>query len=572
MVLMGCGGAVHKAGSLPDGAESVAKPQQQFALPFPEPETNLDQPLTPDIVYSILVAEIAAQRNAPSLAYSHYLYGSSLSGDAYAAEQATLIAIQMPDLERSLVAVERWVSLTPNELKARAAAVTLYIQAEQLAPALEHLQALMGLSEAFGQNGFMTAVRVVGRANNQQLALQLMQRLAEQYPDDQQAHYAVALVAMAVGEHDIAEQEVRGLLDTYPDRTRIRILFSNILYSQGDATGAEQVLVQALEDDPDNRLLLTTYARLLMESKKLKLSYEQFRKIDRLTPEDHGVLYTLGILAIELQLLPDAREYFQQAIASGLGKNQGDAEYFIGRTHEAEGQLEEAISWYEKIINGDYLIAAQARIAALLVLSGDVDRARGLLQQRRVSMPQYAEDLFLVESEMLQGLRLHQEVMLLSTIALDKYPKNPGLLYVRALSAASLDRLDILEQDLGHLLSQDPDNADALNALGYTLADQTDRYQEALEYIQKAIALKPDSPAILDSMGWVQYRLGNNDEALRYLQQAMDALPDAEIAAHLGEVLWVMGDQDQARKVWHESLEQNPDSEYLLEVMERFIP
>ena len=147
-------------------------------------------------------------------------------------------------------------------------------------------------------------------------------------------------------------------------------------------------------------------------------------------------------------------------------------------------------------------------------------------------------------------------------------PDNPDLLYDRALYAVELGRIDILEQDLSKVIQNDPNHADALNALGYTLADQTTRYGEALMYIERALALKPDSAAILDSMGWVQYRLGNNLEALRYLRRALELQPDAEIAAHLGEVLWVTGDREEARKVWQAALADNPDDELLQRLME----
>ena len=576
VVLAGCGVTAHKRQSeqkmVKPHEDAVVKSVTPSLLPFPEPETAPDKTLTPDIVYSILVAELAMQRGDPELAYSHYIYGASLSDDARAAQQATRIATSMRDIDRAVAAVERWVALAPNVLQARASAVMLYLQADQLEPAWNHLVALVKISEAMEHDGFMRAVTVVSRSGNQQLAVQVMRRLADAYPNEQQARYALALVAVASKQYAIAEKEIRGLLESYPDTTKIYILLSNVLHSQGNVEDAKQTLEKALSDDPENRLLLTAYARILMGSNELDLAYEQFKKIERQMPDNPDVLYTLGVLSIERRQLSDAREYLQQLIDSGQGDRAQDAAYFMGRTYEVEDKSETAISWYQKVSSGDYVAEARTRIARLLALSGELDRAREMLQQLQGAMPHLAEYLFMTEGEILQALELHEDVLIHCGSALEKYPNSQGLLYLRALSAAALNRLDILEQDLSNILLKNPGHADALNALGYTLADQTDRFQEALEYIQKALELKPDAAAILDSMGWVQYRLGNYAEALRFLRQAMKKLPDPEIAAHLGEVLWASGEREEAGKIWKDALEQYPENRYLLDVMQRFNP
>ncbi len=576
MMLAGCGAVAHKEESEQvfdkPHEEMASKPLNPIALPFPEPEAVEDKALTPDIVYSILVAELAIQRSDLELAYSHYIYGASLSGDARAAQQATHIATSMRDMDRSVAAVEQWIVLAPNVLQARASAVMLHLQAEQLDSAVEHLVALVKISQALQQDGFMRAVAVVSRSGSRELALQAMQRLVDKFPDEQQAHYALALVAVATKQYAVAEKEIRSLLDTYADKAKIYILLSNVLHSQGDAEGAEQVLEKVLAEDSENRLLLTAYARILMESKKFGLAYAQFQKIEQQMPDDPDVLYTLGILSIELRQFTDARDYLQRLIDMGKGKRLGDATYFMGRTYEVEEQSDKAIPWYEKVSSGDYIVEARTRIARIIALSGDLNKAREMLQQMRAAMPHHSEPLFLAEGEILQEMGLYKEVVAHCGDALEQHPDSQALLYLRALSAASLNRLDILEQDLAKILLKNPDHADALNALGYTLADQTDRYQEALGYIQKAFALKPDAAAILDSMGWVQYRLGNYAEALRYLRQAMDKMPDPEVAAHLGEVLWISGKHEEAEGIWRNAAKQYPENRYLLDVMQRFIP
>ena len=575
LVLGGCAGAVQEPvpAQRDAGADAAAQaPAEPVSLPYPAPEAPPDQALTPDIIYSVLVAEVAAQRGDLAMAYSHYMYGASLSGDPRAAQQATRIAVHMKDLERAVAAVERWVALAPNDLAARASAVLLYLQAGEPDQALEHLRAGVNINEALGQDGFMQAVAVISRADDRRLGLQVMRRLVAEHPDDPQAHYALVLVAVAAEAYAEAETEIRRLLETYPDRPKIQVLLGNVLYARGDKEAAKQTLEAALEEEPDNHTLRAAYARLLMESNELAAAYEQFREINRLAPGNADTLYTLGVLALETERLQEARGYLRKVMALDGGKRLDEATYFMGRTYEAQDRYEEAISWYEKISAGAYQVQGQIRIAALRAQLGDVAKAREMLRQMRASLPHRAEELYLIEGEILQRLGLHEDVIALFTEALKRYPGNPEFLYSRALSAASLKRLDMLERDLRKILSRNPEHADALNALGYTLADQTDRYQEALGYIQQALALKPEAPAILDSMGWVQYRLGNYREALRYLRQAMELLPDSEIAAHLGEVLWASGEHDQARRVWREALDKNPDSKPLRRTMERFQP
>ena len=174
------------------------------------------------------------------------------------------------------------------------------------------------------------------------------------------------------------------------------------------------------------------------------------------------------------------------------------------------------------------------------------------------------------EAEILVRKDRLMDAMSVYDVALQEFPENNDLLYARAMLAEKLNMLDVLERDLRDVLSREPNNADALNALGYTLADRTDRYEEALEFIKRAYELKPDDHYIVDSMGWIMYRLGRHDEALKYLRRAMELNNDSEIAAHLGEVLWVMGDETAAREIWDTALETTPEDKRLLDVIKRF--
>ena len=224
-----------------------------------------------------------------------------------------------------------------------------------------------------------------------------------------------------------------------------------------------------------------------------------------------------------------------------------------------------------EIRQGEYAFDAQMRMVSLLAKQGDIEAALNHLKSILPRGEAQQVRLYLVEGDVLRVAERYEDAMTLYNQALEKLPGNNDLLYARALMAERVDRLDILIADLQVVLKSEPDNAHAMNALGYTLADRTTRFDEASKYIYRALELLPDDPAILDSMGWLQYRIGNYDDAVKYLTRAYDLNDDGEIAAHLGEVLWVKGEQQRAKKLWQQVLEKAPGDKKVLEAMQRLV-
>ncbi len=524
--------------------------------------------LTPDIVYNILLGEIALQRRQLDLAYTHQLEGAVLAGDAKAAERATRIAIHQQDYPKALLAAERWVEIAPEDLQAQMMMVLVAMRAQQADRVLVHLQKIVTISEAKKEDGFLHAVSTVAQAREHQMALDLMRQLVAGYPDDPRAGYALALTAVLASDYETAESEARRVLKSSPEMTKAYILLARILISKQDKTGAKTVLQTAVARFPKHAALNTAYGRLLVELNETDQAYVQFQRMRRLLPETPEILLSLGILAIQLDRLDEARDYLQEMLR--LNRGTDEAAFYLGRIEEREKKPDAAIAWYRKVItDGTLRLDAQARIARLLAERGDLEQARELMSELRREMPERSVDIYLLEGGLLQDNASPEMVREHYDTALKAHPENSELLYARGLFASLHGQLAEAEQDLRKIIQQDSNHADALNALGYTLADQTDRYQEALGYIERALALQPESPAVLDSMGWVQYRLGNNQEALRYLREAYGKLPDVEIASHLGEVLWVTGSREEARKVWNQAVAEDPDNQYLLRTIRR---
>ena len=522
---------------------------------------------TADAVFEVLAGEIAVQRGELDAAYDHYLEAARGARDAGAAERATRIAMYQKQDEKAEQAVGYWVELAPQDAAARQVAGVLYARRGQQELAFEQFQELARLEQAEGNDGFLRVAAVLGTLPDIALRLQLIERLTAANAGEPRAHYAYAVVAVGADHLDLAELEVRKALALRPDWPKAQILLSRVLLAKGDSAGARRVLEDALAGASDSLDLRSAYARLLVDARELKAAYRQFQRLHQLQPEEEDVLFSLGVLALQLEDMQAARNHFGDLYELGLRRDE--SAYFIGQIEEERERYDVAMEWYERV-GGSLELEARVRTARILAEQGQLVQARDLLQRMRVQQPEKAVNLYLIEGGLVGDAGRRQEVVTLYTKALQAFPDNHDLLYARALAAAEVGDVPLLERDLQRILEEDPEHADALNALGYTLADQTDRHQEALVYISRALELKPDNAAILDSMGWLQYRLGNYPEALRYLRRANAMLPDAEIAAHLGEVLWVSGEREQARRVWKEALERDPDSPHLQDVLKRF--
>ena len=552
--------------SLP-ATQGPATTDPSEAKPDEPAETAASSSLDPDVVYNVLVGEVAARQRDFPLAFVHLYQAALLSQDVVLAEKAARLGIYANDDAEAWEAAELWVSLQPESLQARQLALLYLLRMGESESALEQMREIVVISEKQGEDGFLHAMAALSRGKQRQLSIELMQRLAASYPDDPRGRYATALLALMVKETDLAAAEAESLVESNPEFSRGYPLLARALIAQGDKGAARSRLEAGLRRHPADTQILSSYARLLVEMEDYREAYRQFAALHRLEPEDPAHLFSLGVIAVQLEQYDEARTHFEKLMA--LDKRTSDAAYYLGRLDQEAGRLDSAEEWYGQVVDGDFRLDARIRVIDLMFKRGEVEEARSQLQDWRDSDPDLSVRLYLVEAEMLTPVWPVERILGFYGEALAAHPDDHDVLYARALYAASVDRLDILEGDLRRVLAEDPDNADALNALGYTLADKTDRLEEALGYIQRALELKPSAPAVLDSMGWVLYRLGDHAGALRYLRQAFGKMADGEIAAHLGEVLWVTGEREEAQRVWREALERDPDSRPLKEAIER---
>ena len=281
------------------------------------------------------------------------------------------------------------------------------------------------------------------------------------------------------------------------------------------------------------------------------------------------MLFAVALLSMQLEDWAPAEGYLKRLLTLDV-RDQNTVRYYLGQVAEEQKQYPEALNWYREVTSGAQYIPAQIRQAQVMSKEGDLDGARKFLHSVNASNNQQRVQLILAEAQLLREADRTKEAFALVGVALEKLPDNTDLLYDYAMLAEKLDRMDILESSLRKVIKIKPDYAHAYNALGYSLADRSMRLPEARELVQKALSLSPDDAFIIDSMGWVEYRLGQPEEALKYLRKAYAGRQDPEIAAHLGEVLWTVGQHAEAEKVWDDALAKAPHNETLIKTINRF--
>ncbi len=518
------------------------------------------------MIYDTLAGEIAAQRGDYHTAFIHAFRSAEQSRSPSAAERATQLALQAKLTPEAMQAASLWIELNPDSIGANQIAALLTANAGQLTDTVHHLREVVRIANLKNENGYLKAAAIAEKAGPPEQSLALMQQVVPDDTEDPNALYALALTANQAKQYVLAEQSINRALQYKPGWPIGMLLLSRTLIVQDKQDEGLEVLRQAVIKAPDKTELRLTYARLLLEKQQLENALKQFEILHQQQPGNSDIIYALGVISSELQQYESAKKYFKQLISSG--RKRGESHFQLGLIAQHQNAPETAYKHFLKV-DGNDQADARIQMARILAQQGKLNEARELLHLLRNNLPQHSIKLYLIEAEILRDSAKYSIAHETYNRGLELNAGNIDLLYARALNAADMGQINILEEDLNRILKLHPDHADALNALGYTLADQTDRLEEAKAYIQRALILKPNSPAILDSMGWIEFRLGNLQQALEFLQRATQFSQDAEIASHLGEVLWRMEKKQQALDVWRKANQREPGNRFIKPVMQR---
>lgn len=546
------------------GIEPAADIPAQIA---PEAEVEAPtRPFPPETFQDLLVAEFAVRRNRFDLALGNYMQQAHETRDPGVTARATRIAQFLKADNAALDGARLWTELEPDNLEAQ---FTLAAMLARQGQALEALKPMTMVLEKGGETNFMLiAANALEQEQAERDKLETaLDELIDSHPDNTQLLVSKALLLQQRGEGEQALKKIRQVLKLDPQNLAAVVTEARLLQQLDRGNEAFARLEQVVSQYPENRRLRLQYARMLM-SKDIDAARQQFEWLLSATPGDPDLLLSLGLISNETGHVEDARNYFQQLLDTG--ERDLEAHFYLGQLEEQQQNFDQALMHYQQIPPGKDYVTALSRITAIYIAQGKLDKAQQNLQQNRVQHPELALQLYLLESEVLNKGQLYQEGQKLMSEALLLFPKQSNLLYTRAMFNEKLGRFDIMEKDLRAIIAREPDNAVALNALGYVMLNRADRIEEAYEMIKRALELKPDDPAILDSLGWAEYRRGNLAQAVQLLSQAYEIYPDAEIAAHLGEVLWKIGEKKQALEVWRQGLMRTPNSPYIIETLKRF--
>jgi tetratricopeptide (TPR) repeat protein len=530
--------------------------------------------VTEQLIQKYLSAELSFQRGDKFAAYSTMMSLARSLRDPRLARRGLEFAISGSLGGEALKAARLWREIAPQSEEATQAVVGLLISSGRIDEVKTVLaQQLAASSPEALPNTIALLQRQLARLQDRSRAYGLLRELLEPYGDVLDARLTLAQAAMVAGDRATALTEARAALAKHPSSDLVALVLAQIIEDRAESI---QSLVAFLQKNPKSREVRLAYARTLIEQNKVAEAKAQFALLLTHHPDDRTTLYALGLMAAQAGEMREAESYLSKYIQT-LGdqpdreRDSTQALLVLAQIAEDKNDTTAALKWLEKIEpdnQGSY-ISATLRRAMLLAKAKDPEAARALLQQAEVRNDDDRAKLTVGEAQLLRDAGRLDDALRMVADALELNKNNIDLLYEHAMLAERAKQFDLMERELRKLIKVAPDNQHAYNALGYSFADRNVRLQEAFDLISKANQIAPNDPYILDSLGWVEFRLGRLEQALKTLQRAYEIKADAEIAAHLGEVMWKMGRQDEAKKLWRAANDKDPKNETLRATLQR---
>ncbi|MBW3228001.1 tetratricopeptide repeat protein [Marinobacter adhaerens] len=553
--------------SLTGTEEAPARSETVAAGEKTEPQPPVEYAdFEPETLYLLLSAEIAAQRGRYDITLVNYLKAAKQSRDQVVIERAMRIAQSLNGDNAQKQLAELWLDIDPDNLQAHRISAIQAVKGNDLQTAIHHMERIM---DQGGDADFDSLAAMAANLppEQQQELLALYNEMSDRHPDTPELEYSIALLLKVTGQPQQALDRLEPLLQENANFQPAIILKGDLLYQTGQKSSALDYLLTNTRRFPGNRQMGTLYGRMLINEGELQAAQDEFNRLVKRYPDTPGLRLSHALVALENGQTDLARQELTQLAEQG--HHTSEANYYLGRIEDQASNTEQAIGYYQSVEQGNYYFPALARASSLLAENGQLEDAIDRIRRLREANPRQAENFWLLEVNLLLDQEQQQQALSTATEALEEHPDNIEIRYARAMLYDGIGQPADAEADLKQIIEQEPENAVALNALGYILTTRTDRLREARGYIEKALRLDPNNPAILDSMGWVLFLEGQLEPALEYLSRAWAAFPDPEVAAHYGEALWMNGAEEQARIIWQEGLEQDSNHEVLRETIDR---
>lgn len=546
-----------------------ASVKAQKAKPFTQKPGDITfGNVSADVMYDVLIGELAVQRGNPQVASDFYLDAAKKSKNPQIASRSVSIANFADKKTDALESAKIWVKAEPKNTEAVRVLAILYLRENNTEEAQKLLAELLNKDkESLPRNLLLTGA-MLQRETSLKTAEKVSRYLTKLYPNQAESFYVHASLALQAGMNQDALTSIKKALAIKPKWIDAIILYPRILEENAQGEKALKFLSDYLSKHPKQDAVRLTYARILTTNQKLKEARDQFELLAIKMPNNQDVLFALAMLSMQFKEYNEAQSYLMRL--EKLGKANSQVYFYLGQIAEQKKDLAKALQWYKKVQSKNYYLESQLRISVIIAKTESLKKALEFLHAIKVQKEDDKRQVSIFEGNLLRDFKQYQAAFDFYTKLLKKNPKDLDFLYFRALVAERLNRLDVIIKDLSYVIETDPENAAALNALGYTLADKTNKLDEALKLIMRARELEPNDPAITDSLGWVNYKLGKTKVALKYLKEAMEQISDGEVAAHYGEVLWKSGNKEKAKEVWKKAKEKFSDNDVLLETIKRF--
>ena len=532
-------------------------------------DTSKETAISPEVLYLLMTAEIAGQRNQYGVALDGYLQAAKRVDDVRLAERAAKIGLFVKDSSKTGEAVSLWLKQDGKSLTARKIAVLSAIRNSDKDQAIEHLNKILESDPAGFAPTVMELKKLLGKDANAEFILAVIDGLVVLHPENATVNFVNALLAADLHKKTLAEDRVAKALQLQPDWNKALILQAQIAVQTKNWQLAKDNLTRVLEKEPDNGRIIKMLGQVLIKQEAFDDATELYQDYLDTTPDDGESRFAIALIYSQQNRDEQASVYLKELV----NKPNWDAQasFYLGRIEFKKENYDEALTWFEKVTRGPYVYDASMAMVSVLLNQKNFTEAEQKLREFAGKFPGQKVNLVLLAAEVYGEQKKYQQAFDVLTDALVEFAGDRDLLYTRALIAEKVDKLDVLENDLKQILIAHPEDVGALNALGYTLVDRTERYEEAEQYLMQAIKLKPDEAVIIDSVGWLQFKQGKHEEALKTLRRAYEIQQENEIAAHYAEVLWIVGEKSEAEEVFNKAIKKAPDDEYLLKFRQQFL-
>lgn len=528
-----------------------------------------DFDLNKDTLFDLMVAEVAAQRNQFNITLLNYIQQAHMTRDPEIIKRAINAAQYIKDIEAIKEMALLWSDIEPENISAHQLLAFQYFYSKDYKASVEELEKILKFNGDPRLDTLALGSQALPEDEKREI-LALFKELYKSYPEHFLLPYSIAFLHKQLKEYDDSLIVLEPVFKLAPDFSGASVLKTNVLYDQGKLKEAIAFADKAFDKFSNDHNLGRLYASMLVENKQLDEAEVVFQSLIKQYPQAPSLKLSLGLVQLENHKIEKAKNLFQELLNAGLHPNE--THFYLGRIADQNKEFDKAITHYKQITESPNYDAAIERTSFLLVQENKIDDMINYLSELRATDEKRKKMLWLLEVKLLSLTPEKERMMDSLNKAIIDFPEDDQLLYARAMNLDAQNNLTGMEADLRKILAHKPENAIALNALGYTLADKTDRLPEAFILIQKAHILEPENPAILDSLGWVLFKLHKRQEALIYLLKAFQGYQDGEVAAHLGEVLWSLNQKTEAFEVWFNVLNKYPEHPILLETIKRLAP